>query len=138
MRAASKNNADQKVRVRLAPSPTGHLHVGTARTALYNYLYAKRHNGTFILRLEDTDEERSKEEYTQDIIDGLKWLGLSWDEGPDVGGPYAPYKQTEKIDHYSTFANKLIHNSKSYLCYATTEELAALKEEQKATKAIVR
>lgn len=133
MSAASKNNAEQKVRVRIAPSPTGHLHVGTARTALYNYLYAKRHNGTFILRLEDTDEERSKEEYTQDIIDGLKWLGLSWDEGPDIGGPYAPYKQTEKIDHYSTFANKLIENGKSYLCYATTEELAALKEEQKAT-----
>ncbi|MBA4077176.1 MAG: glutamate--tRNA ligase, partial [Cyanobacteria bacterium PR.023] len=126
------------VRVRIAPSPTGNLHVGTARTALYNYLYAKRHNGTFILRLEDTDEERSKETYTKDIIDGLKWLGLNWDEGLDIGGPYAPYRQTEKIDHYSTMANHLISSGKAYLCYATQEELAALKEEQKATNAAPR
>lgn len=118
-------------RVRIAPSPTGHLHVGTARTALYNYLYAKRYNGTFVMRLEDTDEERSKEEYTQDIIDGLKWLGLSWDEGPDIGGPYPPYKQTQKIDHYQHFANELISKKAAYLCFATQEELAVLKDEQK-------
>ncbi|MDI2601441.1 glutamate--tRNA ligase family protein, partial [Listeria monocytogenes] len=80
-----------QVRVRIAPSPTGNLHVGTARTALYNYLYAKRHKGTFILRLEDTDAERSDEAYTRDIVDGLRWLGLNWDEGLDVGGPYEPY-----------------------------------------------
>ncbi|CAN5398324.1 glutamate--tRNA ligase [soil metagenome] len=123
------------VRVRIAPSPTGNLHVGTARTALYNYLYAKRHQGTFILRLEDTDEERSNETYTKDIIDGLKWLGLLWDEGLDIGGPYAPYRQTEKIDHYNTMANQLISSGKAYLCYATQEELAALKEEQKAANA---
>ncbi len=122
-----------KVRVRIAPSPTGHLHVGTARTALYNYLFAKRHGGTFVLRLEDTDEVRSKDEYTKDIIDGLKWLGLTWDEGPDIGGPYPPYKQTDKIDHYEHFADKLIKNKTAYLCYATTEELTALKEEQKET-----
>jgi nondiscriminating glutamyl-tRNA synthetase len=119
-------------RVRIAPSPTGNLHVGTARTALYNFLYAKRHNGTFVLRLEDTDEERSSEVFTKDIVDGLRWLGITWDEGLDVGGPYPPYRQTEKIDHYSTIANHLIANGKAYLCYATTEELAALKEEQKA------
>jgi len=119
-------------RVRIAPSPTGNLHVGTARTALYNYLYAKKHKGTFILRLEDTDEERSNEAYTKDIVDGLRWLGLAWDEGLEVGGPYPPYRQTEKIDHYNKMANHLIAAGKAYLCYATTEELAALKEEQAA------
>ena len=118
-------------RVRIAPSPTGNLHVGTARTALYNFLYAKRHNGTFILRLEDTDEERSNEQYTKDIVDGLRWLGITWDEGLEVGGPYPPYRQTEKIDHYESVANHLISKGNAYLCYATTEELAALKEEQK-------
>lgn len=119
-----------KQRVRIAPSPTGKLHLGTARTALYNYLYAKNKGGDFILRLEDTDSERSREEYTQDIINGLKWLGLTWDEGPDIGGPYPPYRQTEKEEHYQSVANKLISNTFAYLCYATPEELAALKEEQ--------
>jgi len=125
------NKSPAAIRVRIAPSPTGNLHVGTARTALYNYLYAKKNKGTFILRLEDTDEERSKEAYTEDIVDGLKWLGITWDEGLGVGGPYPPYRQTEKIDHYSTVANRLITEGKAYLCYATTEELAALKDEQK-------
>lgn len=119
-----------KERVRIAPSPTGKLHLGTARTALYNYLYARNKGGDFILRLEDTDSERSREEYTQDIIAGLKWLGLTWDEGPDIGGPYPPYRQTEKEEHYQSVANKLISNTFAYLCYATPEELAALKEEQ--------
>ncbi|MCA9805241.1 MAG: glutamate--tRNA ligase [Cyanobacteria bacterium HKST-UBA02] len=119
-------------RVRIAPSPTGNLHLGTARTALYNYLYARRHGGKFIFRLEDTDNERSDEKYTEDIINGLRWLGLTWDEGPDIGGPYEPYRQTEKIDHYETMANKLLASGYAYLCYATPEELAALKEEQRA------
>lgn len=119
------------VRVRIAPSPTGHLHLGTARTALYNYLYARRNKGAFIFRLEDTDEVRSQENYTQDIIDGLKWLGLNWDEGPDIGGPYAPYKQTQKIDHYTEVANKLINRGFAYFSYETPEELAAMKEAQK-------
>jgi len=126
------------VRVRIAPSPTGNLHVGTARTALYNYLYAKRYGGTYILRLEDTDEERSNENYTRDIVEGLTWLGLTWDEGLEVGGPYPPYRQTEKIDHYSTMANQLIAKGKAYLCYATQEELATLKEEQKAANSAPR
>jgi glutamyl-tRNA synthetase len=121
------------IRVRLAPSPTGNLHLGTARTALYNYLYAKRHEGKFILRLEDTDDERSEERYTQDIIDGLKWLGLNWDEGPEVGGPYGPYKQSERIDRYAKIANQLVASNAAYLSYETPEELAALKDEQKAT-----
>src|ERR1700678_1333667 len=104
----------KEVRARIAPSPTGKLHLGTARTALYNYLYAKHCHGKFILRLEDTDEERSKEEHTKDILAGLKWLGLGWDEGPDVGGPYPPHKQTEKVDHYSQIANKLISTGAAY------------------------
>ena len=122
----------KEIRVRIAPSPTGFLHLGTARTALYNYLYAKRHKGKFILRLEDTDEERSKENYVDDILDGLKWLGMNWDEGPDIGGPHPPYRQTQKVDHYSHIANELISKGAAYLAYETPEELAALKEEQKA------
>jgi nondiscriminating glutamyl-tRNA synthetase len=123
----------QPVRVRIAPSPTGNLHLGTARTALYNYLYARRHNGKFVLRLEDTDEERSQDVYTKDIIEGFHWLGLSWDEGPDIGGPHAPYKQTDKIDRYSHLANQLISNNLAYLSFETQEELAALKEQQKSS-----
>ncbi len=126
----NKAKVNENPRVRIAPSPTGMLHVGTARTALYNYLYAKRHKGTFVFRLEDTDEQRSHEDYTQDIIDGLHWLGLTWDEGPDIGGPHAPYRQTEKVDHYSALANKLIAQGAAYFAYETQEELAALKEKQ--------
>lgn len=123
----------QEVRVRIAPSPTGNLHLGTARTALYNYLYARRHNGKFILRLEDTDEERSNEAYTKDIIDGFHWLGLKWDEGPDIGGPHEPYRQTEKIDHYGKIANQLLARNLAYFGFETPEELAALKEQQKSS-----
>lgn len=122
-----------EVRVRIAPSPTGNLHLGTARTALYNYLYARRHKGKFVLRLEDTDNERSNEKYTRDIVEGLRWLGLTWDEGCDIGGPYPPYRQTEKIDHYEQAAGRLLKNGFAYLCYATPEELAALKEDQRLT-----
>ncbi len=121
------------VRVRIAPSPTGTLHLGTARTALYNYLFARRHNGAFVLRLEDTDEVRSKEEHTEDIIAGLKWLGIDWAEGPDIGGPYPPYRQTQKIDHYENIANTLISKGLAYLAYETPEELDALRESQKST-----
>jgi len=88
------------VRVRFAPSPTGYLHVGGARTALYNYLFARRHGGTFVLRIEDTDAARSTEESVTAILDGLRWLGLRWDEGPDVGGPHGPYFQSARRDRY--------------------------------------
>jgi nondiscriminating glutamyl-tRNA synthetase len=125
------NTPSQDVRVRIAPSPTGSLHLGTARTALYNYLYAKRFKGKFVMRLEDTDEERSEERFTEDIIAGMKWLGLNWDEGPDIGGPYPPYRQTLKEEHYSNVANKLIAKGAAYFAYETPEELAAMKEEQK-------
>lgn len=119
-------------RVRIAPSPTGNLHLGTARTALYNYLFARHHDGAFVLRLEDTDEERSDEAYTRDIVAGLTWLGLHWDEGPDIGGPFAPYRQTEKIDHYNHVANQLISKGLAYFCYCTPEELSQMKEAQRS------
>ena len=119
------------VRARIAPSPTGNLHVGTARTALYNFLFARHNKGAFILRLEDTDEVRSDEAFTKDIIDGLKWLGIQWDEGLDIGGPFPPYRQTEKIAHYADMAQRLINSGHAYYCYCTPEELAQLKDEQK-------
>jgi glutamyl-tRNA synthetase len=107
------------------------LHLGTARTALYNYLFARKQRGTFIMRLEDTDEARSEEKYTQDIFDGLRWLGLNWDEGPDMGGPFPPYRQTDKVDHYEQMAHKLIKSGHAYHCFCTQEELARLKDEQR-------
>jgi nondiscriminating glutamyl-tRNA synthetase len=122
------------VRVRLAPSPTGNLHVGTARTALFNALFAQHHNGTFILRVEDTDKERSRTEYTQNIFDGLNALGLHWQEGPDVGGCYGPYTQSEREDLYARYVQQLIDNDQAYWDYTTPEELDALREAATAAK----
>ncbi len=96
------------IRVRFAPSPTGYLHVGGARTALFNWLYARRHGGVFVLRIEDTDVERSSPEMVDGILDGMRWLGLDWDEGPHVGGPYAPYFQSERLDRYRAMADRLV------------------------------
>src|SRR5262245_30410354 len=96
------------VRVRFAPSPTGYLHIGGARTALFNWLYARRHGGTFILRIEDTDVERSSTDMTTAILDGLRWLGLDWDEGPITGGPHAPYLQSERLPKYLAAADRLV------------------------------
>lgn len=118
----------ENIRVRIAPSPSGYLHVGTARTALFNYLFAKKNNGKFVLRIEDTDLERSNPEYTQNIYDSLKALGLNWDEGPDMGGEYGPYQQSERFDIYPKFAQKLIDEGYAYECYCTQEELDAEKE----------
>jgi nondiscriminating glutamyl-tRNA synthetase len=112
--------------------------VGTARTGLYNYLFAHRNNGKFVLRMEDTDDVRSKDEFTHDIIENLKWLGVHWDEGPDVGGPFGPYKQSDKIDHYAKQAEHLISKGFAYFCYCTLEELDAMREEQKASKQAAR
>ncbi len=117
------------IRVRIAPSPSGNLHIGTARTALFNYLYAKKTGGKFVLRIEDTDLERSNQEYTQNIFDSLKALGLEWDEGPDVGGEYGPYYQSERFDIYPKYAQMLIDKGYAYECFCTTEELEAEKEE---------
>ena len=107
------------VRVRFAPSPTGYLHIGGARTALFNWLYARRHGGTFVLRIEDTDSERSSWEMVSGIVDGLRWLGLDWDEGPDVGGPHTPYFQSQRIDTYRALAARLVAEGRAYYCYCT-------------------
>ncbi len=126
----ANNIADNnQVRVRIAPSPSGNLHVGTARTALFNYLFAKKNNGKFVLRIEDTDLERSNVEYVKNIYDSLKALGLNWDEGPDVGGPYGPYQQSDRFDIYPKYAQKLIESGHAYECFCTQEELEAEKEE---------
>ncbi|MBE7705769.1 MAG: glutamate--tRNA ligase [Cyanobacteria bacterium SIG30] len=117
-----------ETRVRIAPSPSGNLHVGTARTALFNYLYAKKNNGKFILRIEDTDAERTSQEYIDNIFDSLKALGLNWDEGPDVGGEYGPYTQSERFDLYPKYAQILLEKGFAYECYCTPEELEAEKE----------
>ena len=123
-----------EVRVRIAPSPSGNLHVGTARTALFNYLFAKKNNGKFVLRIEDTDAERTSQEYIDNIFDSLKALGLNWDEGPDVGGEYGPYTQSERFDIYPIYAQKLVEAGFAYECYCTPEELEAEKEEATANK----
>lgn len=119
------------VRVRFAPSPTGYLHLGGARTALYNWLWARRHGGTFVLRIEDTDRERSTEEHTRIVLDSLRWLGLDWDEGPEAGGAHGPYFQMERLDVYREHAERLIASGHAYRCYCTKEELAAAREAQK-------
>jgi glutamyl-tRNA synthetase len=111
------------VRTRFAPSPTGFLHVGTARTALYSYLFARRNNGQFVLRIEDTDTERNVADSAAGIVDGLRWLGLDWDEGYLKGGPHGPYVQTERLDRYHAAVNALVAHGDAYLCYCTNEEL---------------
>ena len=115
-------------RLRFAPSPTGYLHVGGARTALFNWLYARRHGGVFILRIEDTDVQRSSWEMVGGILDGLRWLGLDWDEGPEVGGPHAPYFQSERMDRYRAAAERLRNHGHAYRCYCTPERLRLERE----------
>lgn len=110
-------------RVRFAPSPTGPFHLGSARTALFNWLFAKKNGGVFILRIEDTDSERSEKEYEDQILDALSWLGIVWDEGPDAGGDYGPYRQSERIQIYKKYLEKLLEDGRAYYCYCTPEEL---------------
>ncbi|HWQ68993.1 MAG TPA: glutamate--tRNA ligase [Patescibacteria group bacterium] len=117
-----------KIRVRFAPSPTGYLHVGGARTALYNWLFARHENGDFILRIEDTDAERSTDESTTTILEALRWLGLDWDEGPEVGGPVGPYRQAERLKLYQDYAQRLLDEGKAYYCICTPEELEARRK----------
>ncbi|HEY3383438.1 MAG TPA: glutamate--tRNA ligase [Vicinamibacterales bacterium] len=116
------------MRVRFAPSPTGHLHVGNARTALFNWLMARSSGGTFILRIEDTDTERSTRESEEAILDDLRWLGLEWDEGPDHGGPHGPYRQSERLRLYKSYASELIEGGRAYHCFCSAERLEAERQ----------
>ncbi len=122
------------VRVRFAPSPTGRTHLGSGRTALYNYLLARQTGGQFLLRIEDTDQKRYVPEAEQELMESLRWLGLEWDEGPDVGGPYGPYRQTERKEIYLEYAKQLIENDKAYYCFCSPERLARLREQQMSSK----
>jgi glutamyl-tRNA synthetase len=127
------------IRVRMAPSPTGPLHIGTARTSLYNFLFARHVGGTYVLRIEDTDLARSTVEQEQDIIDNLHWLGITWDEGPQVArgddiGPFAPYRQSGRMELYASEAARLLESGAAYRCWCTTEELEAVRREQEAKK----
>ena len=125
---------DSKIpaRVRFAPSPTGFLHLGSLRTALFDWLYARHTGGQFILRIEDTDQKRFNPESLDNMMQGLRWMGLDWDEGPDIGGPYAPYVQSERKELYQEYAQQLIDDGYAYRCYATADELRQMREEQQA------
>ena len=123
---------EKKVRVRFAPSPTGDLHVGNIRTALFDWAYARHTGGTFIFRIEDTDTTRVTDEYIAAAIDTLRWLGLQWDEGPEVGGAYGPYMQSQRLDIYADWAQKFLDQKDAYYCFCTAEELEARREAQRA------
>ena len=125
------NNGNRPVRVRFAPSPTGHLHLGGLRTALFDWLWARKTNGQFILRIEDTDRRRFDPESLDSLVNGLRWLGLEWDEGPDIGGPCAPYVQSERQEIYKEKAEELVEKGAAYRCYCTPERLAEMREEQR-------
>lgn len=120
-------------RVRFAPSPTGYLHVGGARTALFNWLFARHHGGTLVLRIEDTDLERSEQRYEDQLLQDLRWFGLDWDEGPDQGGPFGPYRQSERRDLYGKYSAALIDQGRAYYCFCSPEQLE--DERQEALKA---
>ena len=120
------------VRVRIAPSPTGEPHVGTAYIALFNYLFAKKNGGEFILRIEDTDATRSTPEFEQKVLDALKWCGLEWKEGPDIGGPYGPYRQSDRKDIYTPYGQELLDKGHAFRCFCTPERLEQMREAQRA------
>jgi len=125
---------DLPVRVRFAPSPTGGFHVGGLRSALFNWLFARHHGGAFILRIEDTDQTRYDPEAQADLLDGLRWLGLDWDEGPEVGGDYGPYFQSQRRDLYHKYARQLVESGHAYHCFCSSERLAHLRQEQMQRK----
>ena len=124
----------QPIRVRFAPSPTGRTHLGSGRTALYNYLLARQTGGKFILRIEDTDQKRYVPGAEKELIDSLHWLGIDWDEGPEVGGPHAPYHQSERRDIYQEYARKLIEAGHAYYCFCTPERLEMVRKDQLSRK----
>ena len=134
----SDDASTRPVRVRIAPSPTGDPHVGLASMALFNHVFAQRHGGKFVIRIEDTDRTRYDASSEQKILDGLKWLGLPWDEGPDVGGPYGPYRQSERADLHRQHANELVAKGAAYHCFCTPERLAEMRERQKQAKESLR
>src|SRR5262245_841208 len=119
-------------RVRFAPSPTGYLHVGGARTALFNWLYARRTGGTFVLRIEDTDAERSSWDMVTGIVEGMRWLGLDWDEGPDTNGPHAPYFQSQRLGLHRVMAERLVREGRAYYCYCPPDTLQKKREAAEA------
>lgn len=129
---------NQGIRVRFAPSPTGHLHVGGARTALFNWLWARNTGGTFVLRIEDTDLERSQQMYTDSILAGLRWLGLDWDEGPESGGSFGPYFQSQRMDSYRSALKKLLESGKLYHCFCSSERLEGVRKTQAEAKQAIR
>jgi len=129
---------DKPVRVRMAPSPTGRTHLGSGRTALYNYLLASQTGGQFIIRIEDTDRKRYDPAAEEELIDTLRWLGLEWEEGPDVGGPYAPYRQSERKEIYQEFARQLIEMGQAYYCFCSPERLQRVRHEQLKSKQSLR
>jgi glutamyl-tRNA synthetase len=122
--------SQKPVRLRFAPSPTGPLHIGSARTALFNWLFARRHGGAFILRIEDTDRARFVPQSQQDIMDGLSWLGINWDEGPGVGGEYGPYYQSERTEMYQEWGAWLVEHGHAYKCWCSPERLQTVRQEQ--------
>lgn len=126
--------SDKPVRVRIAPSPTGYLHVGSARTALFNWLFARKHGGKFVVRVEDTDRTRFNPEAIPDLVASLRWLGLDWDEGPEVGGDYGPYVQSERLHLYQRYADWLVQEGHAYRCYCSPARLEGLREAQRANK----
>jgi len=126
------------VRVRFAPSPTGYLHIGGARTALFNWFFARKHHGKLILRIEDTDTQRLKEDSVSQILASMKWLGMDWDEGPEIGGPCGPYYQSERLQLYQKEAQRLIKEGKAYYCFCTPEELAQTRETQRKAGQVLR
>ena len=125
---------DEKIRVRYAPSPTGEPHVGNIRTAIFNWLCARHYGGSLVIRVEDTDQSRKVEGATEQLLDALKWLGLDWDEGPDVGGSYAPYYQSQRLEHYHAASERLLESGDAYKCYCSPDRLAEMRKEQARLK----
>jgi glutamyl-tRNA synthetase len=126
--------SERPPRLRVAPSPTGDPHVGTAYMSLFNLGFARRHGGQFVLRIEDTDRARFRADSEQQVFDTLRWLGLTWDEGPDIGGPYAPYRQSERLQTYQPYVDQLLADGRAYRCWCSQERLAQMREEQRANK----
>ena len=117
------------IRVRFAPSPTGYLHIGSARTALFNWLFARKEKGAFIIRIEDTDMSRHMEEAIVPILDSLRWMGIDWDEGPDRGGDFGPYRQSERSGIYKEYADRLLEEKKAYMCFCSPELLKERRDD---------